>query len=213
MREAAHSPPLALARVSLCVHVVLSKQQVVAVWHHHTLHTLGTERSRRDGGACRPRHSHACVVLASPPFATIHLHDLAATSASLRLAALHCTTACIAGAGTVMQVKFINSGTVLATDEFVWGNSWDGRDATTSAANPLAGYVRTRVCAVGTIDPNTQPLIESPGSFLVHPRTLVRFGPGLTRSPGLADHHSLFYFAACFALVLHLPSPRCLAAT
>ena len=39
------------------------------------------------------------------------------------------------------QVKFINSGTVKATDNYVWGITTSGRDPSTTAANAKAGTV------------------------------------------------------------------------
>lgn len=39
------------------------------------------------------------------------------------------------------KVKFVNSGTVKASDEFVWGITTSSRDPATTAANPKAGNV------------------------------------------------------------------------
>jgi len=39
------------------------------------------------------------------------------------------------------EVKFINSGTVKATDRFWWGITTSGRDPKSTAANPTAGKV------------------------------------------------------------------------
>ena len=43
--------------------------------------------------------------------------------------------------GQLAQVRFINSGTVHATDAFVWGVTTSGRNGSATAANPKAGHV------------------------------------------------------------------------
>jgi hypothetical protein len=210
MRCACHAttpPPLAtsLARVSdVCVHGALSKQQQ---WQSGTttpcMPSVLGDRAERVVHAALATHMRAWCLLHHrlPPFTFMSLLP----RPPVLLASPALAPPCRSSSSTVAPSwpRMSSCGVT------------HGMAATQRPLQPthLQGtYARARVLP-GAIGPKTQALIESRGSFLVHPRTLVRFGPGLTRSPGLAAHHSLFYFAACFALVLHLPSPRCLAAT